>query len=513
MKANPNIYQDLSPTQLTELAIKQNEGRFCSNGALVVTTGKRTGRSPKDRFYVDEPATTKKIDWGKINRPFDEEKFHALWQKAEKVLEEKPFFQSYYHAGADQNHYVALDVKTQTAWHQLFASSMFILPDQWNPKQKEAWQVMNVPSYVCDPAVDGTNSDGVVIIHLSAKKILCAGMQYAGEMKKAVFSVLNFLLPEKNILPMHCSANLTEDGKSTLFFGLSGTGKTTLSADPKRLLIGDDEHGWSKVGVFNFEGGCYAKCIDLSQKNEPIIWDAIKFGAVLENCMLDNQLTPDFTDTSLTENSRVAYPLTHVPKRSVDNRGPQPNAVVFLTCDLTGVLPPLARLSDNAAAYHFLSGYTALVGSTEIGGSNQTKSTFSMCFGAPFFPRPPQDYASLLIDLLKNSDAQVYLVNTGWTGGGYGSGKRFDIPTTRAVIDAVVDGTLNQNNFTHIADLNLDIPNHVEGVADDILDPEKTWQDPKAYQQAKQKLIKEFNRNFDKFTVSQTIKEAGPKLV
>ncbi|OGO94052.1 MAG: phosphoenolpyruvate carboxykinase (ATP) [Coxiella sp. RIFCSPHIGHO2_12_FULL_44_14] len=511
LSSSAHLHIDLTEQQLIDAALKSGEALLSATGALTAKTGKRTGRSPNDRFIVEDELTRKTVDWGKVNQPISSIIFATLWETACRYLNGRTAYVAHLQVGADEKYAVPVKVITELAWHNLFVRHLFIRPEKKAFKEEIAWTILSVPGLKTNPTRDHVNSDAVLILNFSERKILAIGLKYAGEMKKAMFTVLNFLLPAQEVLPMHCSANMGKTGDVALFFGLSGTGKTTLSADPDRFLIGDDEHGWSKQGVFNFEGGCYAKCIDLSKEREPVIWDAITHGAIMENVVLKANGDPDFTDSSLTENTRAAYPREHIASRVMENKGPVPRAVIFLTCDLFGVLPPVALLSKEQAAYYFLSGYTALVGSTEVGSQAGISSTFSTCFGAPFFPRPAAEYAALLIRRIEESGARVYLVNTGWTGGAYGKGgERFSIPTTRAVVAAILSEKMRDTEMDVMPGFGFSIPKSLAGVETRLLNPRNTWADPQDFDAHAKKLALKFTQNFARFSVAKEIVEAGP---
>lgn len=483
------VLWNLGTAQLIEYSLSQQEGMLASGGALVVRTGQHTGRSPQDKFVVRDPNTEDKIWWGSVNQPFEPEKFDALYKRVLAYLQDKRLFVQDCFVGADERYRVPIRVITQYAWHNLFARQLFVRPD-WTRTQehKPEFVVISVTGFQADPEIDGTRSEAFIIVNLTRRVILIGGTGYAGEIKKSIFTIMNYLLPEQGVLSMHCAANMGDEGDVALFFGLSGTGKTSLSADPERHLIGDDEHGWSDEGIFNFEGGCYAKCIRLSKENEPQIWNAIRFGAVVENVVVDMQTRLlDFDDDSITENTRAAYPLTFIDNALIPSVAGHPKNIFFLTCDAFGVLPPIARLTEEQAMEQFLLGYTAKVAGTER-GITEPQATFSTCFGAPFLPLPPRVYANLLGERLRKHKAQVWLVNTGWTGGPYGVGQRISIPYTRAMVRAALRGDLDGIEYRKDPVFGLHVPKVCPDVPSEILDPRQTWQNKEAYDEQARKL-------------------------
>ncbi|MCK6258136.1 phosphoenolpyruvate carboxykinase (ATP) [Fictibacillus sp. KIGAM418] len=506
-------HENLPVPMLVEKALLRNEGILSSTGALRATTGKYTGRSPEDKFIVDEASTQDKINWGKINKPFNEEKFEQLYKKVLHYLGQKEelfVFKGF--AGADHAYRMPIQVINEFAWHNLFAHQMFIRPTAEELKGIEAgFTVVSAPGFQADPAVDGTNSETFIIISFEKRIVLIGGTEYAGEIKKSIFSVMNYILPEKGILSMHCSANVGQEGDVALFFGLSGTGKTTLSADPHRSLIGDDEHGWANTGVFNIEGGCYAKCINLSEEKEPQIWNAIRFGSVLENVVLDHETrVGDYNDGTLTENTRAAYPIQAIPNIIQPSVAGHPNTIIFLTADAFGVLPPISKLTKEQAMYHFLSGYTSKLAGTER-GITSPQATFSTCFGAPFLPLEATVYAEMLGEKIDHHEVEVYLVNTGWSGGEYGVGKRMNLSYTRAMVQAALQGELKSVETVTDPIFGLHTPVHCPGVPDQVLQPKKTWENPEDYDRKAKELAGKFKENFEKFNnVPAEIKSAGP---
>lgn len=507
-----NVQVQLSVPQLVEKVLNRNEGLLTSTGAVRATTGKYTGRSPKDKFIVEEESVKDKIDWGPVNQPISEESFTKLYNKVLNFLKEKEevfVFKGF--AGADTKYRLPIQVINEYAWHNLFAHQLFIRPSAEELADHESeFTVISAPTFKADPKVDRTNSETFIIVSFEQRVVLIGGTEYAGEMKKSIFSVMNYLLPESGILSMHCSANVGREGDVALFFGLSGTGKTTLSADNNRRLIGDDEHGWSANGVFNIEGGCYAKCINLSKEKEPQIYDAIRFGSVLENVVVDEETrVADYDDGSLTENTRAAYPIQAIDNIVDPSIAGHPNAIVFLTADAFGVLPPIAKLTKEQAMYHFLSGYTSKLAGTER-GITSPQATFSTCFGSPFLPLAATRYAEMLGEKIDEHNAKVFLVNTGWTGGEYGTGSRMKLAYTRAMVQAALEGELNNVETVKDEIFGLDIPAHVPGVPDDVLQPVKTWSDQNAYYAKANELAGKFRENFKKFTnVPSEIEEKG----
>ena len=509
-----SVYWNLNTPALYEEAIQREEGRMAAGGALVVETGERTGRSANDKFMVRNATSENTVWWGKVNVPMQQDKFDGLLARFQKHFDNNDVFVQDLWGGSDEKNRVAVRVITETAWHNLFARTMLIEPTDDELKTfAPDFTILHAPSFKADPAVDGTNSETVIAVDLEKKFVLIGGTQYAGEIKKSVFSILNYLLPDQGVMPMHCSANIGPEGDVAIFFGLSGTGKTTLSADSSRTLIGDDEHGWSDDSVFNFEGGCYAKMIRLSAEAEPEIYATSKrYGTILENVVMDDVTRElDLDDNTLAENTRAAYPIEFIPNTSADNRGGLPTNIIMLTADAFGVLPPMSKLTPEQAMYHFLSGYTAKVAGTEI-GVKEPQATFSTCFGAPFMPRHPSVYGNLLRKKIAAGEVNCWLVNTGWTGGEYGVGHRMPIQATRALLHAALDGSLLNAPMRKDENFGFDVPTEVAGVDSTILNPRDTWADKDAYDAKAQSLVQQFIENFDQFEehVDDAVKAAAP---
>lgn len=509
---NIAVKYQLSPTELVDEALLNHEGTLASSGALAVDTGKFTGRSPKDRFIVDDEITHDMVWWGDVNIKITPEHFDQLFDKMTTYLGDKKIYVRDSSACADPDYSISIRVITETAYQNLFANNLFIRPGEEDLSGQPEWTIIAAPGFLANPAVDGTRQENFSILNFSKKMILIGGTGYTGEIKKGIFSVLNFILPVyKNTLSMHCSANVGKNGDTAIFFGLSGTGKTTLSADPDRCLIGDDEHGWGKDSVFNFEGGCYAKCVDLTIEKEPQIYNAIKAGALLENInFYEYTKVVDYSNISKTENTRVAYPLNYIDNAVLPSIAGVPQNIFFLTADAFGVLPPISKLSIEQAMFHFMSGYTAKVAGTEA-GVTEPQLTFSACFGKAFLPLHPSKYATLLGEKMKENQVNVWLVNTGWTGGPYGVGRRMNLSYTRAMIAAALNGGLNHNHYKMHHVFKLMIPLHCPNVPDEILDPAKTWSNQEEYFIKAYELLESFAQNFKQFEqpkVSKTHEEA-----
>ena len=511
------VHWNLSPTSLTEISVNQKMGVITDTGALAINTGKFTGRSPKDRFIVKDNKTKDTVWWGDINIPFEEKNFDALYNKIVNYFEGKDIFVRDASACSVEEYKLNLRVINEYPWSNQFAGNMFIDPKEselndFNPE----WHIINAPGFEADPAIDGTRQSNFAIINFTKKMIIIGGTGYTGEIKKGIFSVLNYILPqEKNTLSMHCSANVGEKGDTAIFFGLSGTGKTTLSADPKRNLIGDDEHGWKDNTVFNFEGGCYAKCIDLSEEKEPDIWNAIKPGAILENVIFeDNSNKVDFSRGDITENTRVSYPINFINNIAEGSKGNNPKNIFFLTADAFGVLPPISKLDKGQAMFHFISGYTAKVAGTED-GITEPVTAFSACFGAPFLPLHPTKYAEMLGEKMESSKVNVWLVNTGWTGGPYGTGSRMKLSYTRAMITAALNGDLDNVEYQTHKVFGVKMPVDCPNVPSDVLNPKNTWENKSDYDKKANHLAEEFNQNFEQYQdkAKKEILEAAPKVI
>jgi phosphoenolpyruvate carboxykinase (ATP) len=509
------VHWNLSTPVLTEISLGRREGQLAKDGPLVARTGQHTGRSPNDKFVVKEPSSEQHVHWGDVNRPLDPAKFDALHKDLVAYLQDKELFVLDAWAGADPTYRLPIRVVNEYAWHNIFARNMF-LPEDDPAKRVEhvpEYTVIDAPNFKADPAKHGSRTESFIFVNFGKKLVLIGGTSYAGEIKKSIFSILNYTLPLQGVLSMHCSANVGAEGDTALFFGLSGTGKTTLSSDPVRQLLGDDEHGWSDNGVFNFEGGCYAKMIKLSPEAEPQIYATTKrFGTILENVVMDPETRAlDLDDQSLTENTRGSYPLEFIDNAILTGTAGHPTNIVMLTADAYGVLPPISRLTPDRAMYHFLSGYTARVAGTEK-GVTEPKAVFSTCFGAPFLPLNPNVYAKMLGEKIAKHNARVWLVNTGWTGGPYGVGKRMKIAHTRAMINAALAGQLDKVQYRIDPIFNVEVPTSCPGVPEDVLDPRKTWPDGTAYDEQAKKLAGMFADNFKRFEqdVPPAVKAAGP---
>jgi phosphoenolpyruvate carboxykinase (ATP) len=510
-----NQYWNLHAAPLTEMAVARGEGILAHNGALNVLTGKRTGRSPADKFIVEEPSTRDAIAWGPVNRPISQENFDRLLHRVQGHFQGRDVFVFDGYVGAQEEHSIPIRVVNTYAWQNLFAHQLFLHPGPDRLRyHKPEFTVLCAPDVHADPGRDGTNSEAFIIISFEKKIILIGGTHYAGEIKKSVFCIMNYWLPHRRILPMHCSANVGKDGDVAVFFGLSGTGKTSLSADPQRRLIGDDEHGWCDEGIFNFEGGCYAKCIRLSEKYEPQIYHAIRFGCVLENVVLDaTTREPDYDNDTITENTRAAYPVRFIDRAVLSGCGGHPKVMLLLAADAFGVLPPIARLTPEQAMYHYLSGYTSKLGGTEAGMGQDPEATFDPCFGSPFLPLPSTVYAKLLGEKMRQHSTRAYLVNTGWTGGPYGVGQRIRIDYTRAMVRAAIAGELEAAGTRIDPIFRVQVPLHVPGVPDEILDPRKTWAEPAEYDRLAKQLTDRFISNFSRFEdVASEVAAAGPQM-
>ena len=507
------LYRNLAIPALVQKALERGEGSLSDTGALVVETGKYTGRSPDDKFIVDTPAVHDTIAWGKINVPIALEKFTMIKQKMLAYLQGKELFVFDGFAGADPQYTQRFRIINELASQNLFIHQLLTRPTAEELETYEPdYTIIAAPGFKCIPEIDGTRSEAAILVNYEEKMVIIAGSQYSGEIKKSVFSVMNYVLPQMGILPMHCSANIGDAGDSAVFFGLSGTGKTTLSADPARKLIGDDEHGWSPNGVFNIEGGCYAKCINLKHENEPQIYEAIKFGTLLENVIIDENGAPDYADDSLTENTRAGYPIDYIPNAAIPGVGGQPKTIIFLTADAFGVLPPISKLDNDMAMYHFVSGYTSKLAGTER-GITEPVTTFSTLFGAPFFPMNASVYATMLGKKLEETGASVYLVNTGWCGGAAGTVPRMNLKYTRAMVTAALNGTLSEVEYELDPIFNVQIPKSCPNVPDEILNPKNLWKDQAAYEESAKKLAGEFVKNFSaKYPdMPENIVKAGPK--